>query len=102
MGAGTLHCQARGREVGRVSDLNTAVLRDPHYVAHAQEWTDRLHAYLASQIGQRMGLDAGTYSLEFRLIGMNAALGSMENRRGEPIEVGGLGLITAQTAETAE
>jgi hypothetical protein len=79
-----------------------AVLRDPHYVAHAQEWTDRLHAYLASQIDQRMGLDAGTYSLEFRLIGMNAALGGMENRRGEPVEVGVLGLITAQTAETAE
>ena len=79
-----------------------AVLRDPHYVTHAQQWVDELQAYLASQIAQRMGLDADAYSLEFRLIGMSAALGGMENRRGDPVEIGILGLITAQTAETAE
>jgi len=79
-----------------------AVLRDPHYVTRAQNWAHELHAYLTSQIAQRMGLNADAYSLEFRLIGMNSALGSMENRRGDPVEVGILGLITAQTAETAE
>jgi hypothetical protein len=79
-----------------------AVLRDPHYVTHAQMWVDELLAYLTCQITERMGLYAGAYSLEFRLIGMNAALGAMENRRGEPVEVGILGLITAQTAETSE
>jgi acyclic terpene utilization AtuA family protein len=79
-----------------------AVLRDPHYVARAQKWADELHAYLACQISQRMGLHAEAYSLEFRLIGINAALGAMENRLGEPVEVGVLGLITAQTAESAE
>jgi hypothetical protein len=78
-----------------------AVLRDPHYVTRAREWADELHAYLACQIAQRMGLDSSAYSLEFRLIGMNSALGSMENRRGEPVEVGVLGLIMAQTAEMA-
>jgi hypothetical protein len=79
-----------------------AVLRDPHYVAHAQMWADELHAFLACQIAQRMGLGDDAYSLEFRLIGMNSALGDMENRRGEPVEVGILGLITARTAEMAE
>ena len=79
-----------------------AVLRDPHYVAQAQKWAAELHAYLASQIAQRLGLHAEAYSLEFRLIGINSALGTMENRLGQPIEVGILGLITAQTAETAE
>jgi hypothetical protein len=78
------------------------VLRDPHYVTHAQKWADELQAYLTCQIAERMGLHAGAYLLEFRLIGMNSALGGMENRRGEPVEVGILGLITAQTAETAE
>jgi acyclic terpene utilization AtuA family protein len=79
-----------------------AVLRDPHYVARAQQWADELHGYLADQIARRMGLHGDAYSLEFRLIGINSALGGMENRRGEPVEVGILGLITAQTAETAE
>jgi hypothetical protein len=79
-----------------------SVLRDPHYVTHAQKWIDELHEYLRGQISMRMGLNADAYSLEFRLIGVNSALGGMENRRGEPVEVGVLGLITAQTAETAE
>jgi hypothetical protein len=79
-----------------------AILRDPHYVTQAQKWADELHAYLACQIAQRIGLHVDGYSLEFRLIGMNSALGGMENRRGEPVEVGILGLITAPTAETAE
>jgi hypothetical protein len=79
-----------------------AVLRDPHYVALAQKWADELRAFLACQIAQRMGLGDDAYSLEFRLIGMNSALGDMENRRGEPVEVGILGLITARTAEMAE
>ena len=79
-----------------------ALLRDPHYVAHAQRWADELHDFLTCQIAQRMGLHDDAYSLEFRLIGMNSALGHMENRRGEPVEVGILGLITAPTAEMAE
>jgi hypothetical protein len=79
-----------------------AVLRDPHYVAHAQRWADELRAFLTCQIAQRMGLDDDAYSLEFRLIGMNSALGHMESRHGEPVEVGILGLITARTAEMAQ
>jgi hypothetical protein len=79
-----------------------AVLRDHRYVANAQRWVDELHAYLTDQIAKRMGLGAEAYALEFRLIGMNSALGDMENRQGEPVEVGVLGLITAPTAELAE
>ena len=77
------------------------ILRDPHYVMHAQKWVDQLNAYLTTQITTRLGLDAETYSLEFRLIGINSALGGMENRRSEPVEIGVLGLITAPSAETA-
>jgi hypothetical protein len=79
-----------------------AILRDVRYVTHAQKWVEELHAYVSGQVAQRMRLDASAYSLEFRLIGMNSALGALENRRGEPVEVGVLGLITADTAETAE
>ena len=55
-----------------------AVLRDPHYVTRAQKWAHELHAYLTIQIAHRIGLNADAYSLEFRLIGMNSALGSMD------------------------
>jgi hypothetical protein len=74
-----------------------AVLRDAHYVANARKWVDQLHGFLTQTIAQRMGLAPDDYTLEFRLIGIDAALGAMENRNGDPVEVGVLGLITAAT-----
>lgn len=78
-----------------------AVLRDAHYVANARAWIDKLTAFLTRQIGERMGLSTSAYALEFRLIGVDSALGAMENRTGAPVEVGVLGLVTAATAEQA-
>ena len=78
-----------------------AVLRQPHYVAHAQAWADKLHAYLTAQITERMGLTPPDYTLEFRMIGVNAALGGLENRNGQPAEVGVLGIVTAATQAIA-
>jgi len=78
-----------------------AVLRQPHYVANAQAWADKLHAFLTAQITERMGLTPPDYTLEFRLIGVNAALGGLENRNGQPAEVGVLGIVTAATQAIA-
>jgi hypothetical protein len=80
-----------------------AVLRDPRYVAQARDWVEGLTAFLTAEIARRMGLDAKDYTLEFRLIGVDAALGAMEAKVGQPAEVGVLGIITARTqAEAAE
>jgi len=80
-----------------------AVLRDPRYVDHAQDWVDGLTAHCVAAIAGRTGMGPEDYSLEFRLIGVNSALGAMENRRGQPVEVGVLGIITAPTqAQAAE
>lgn len=78
-----------------------AVLRQQHYVTHAQEWADKLHAFLTAQITERMGLTPPDYTLEFRMIGVNGALGALENRQGQPAEVGVLGIVTATTQEIA-
>ncbi len=89
-------------EGARIAGFQTtilAVLRDAHYVANAAKWADQLRTYLVDMIAARMGLAATDYALEFRLIGVNSALGAMENRSGDPVEVGVLGLITAKTAE---
>ena len=79
-----------------------AILREERYVRHAREWTEKLHAFLTEQIAARMGLGAADYTLEFRLIGVDGALGAAEHRQGDPVEVGVLGLITAASAETAD
>ncbi|MFT7060517.1 MAG: hypothetical protein ACJASV_003039 [Pseudorhodobacter sp.] len=78
-----------------------AILRDAHYVANAQAWADKLQGFLLELVQKRMGLSPDSYSLDFRLMGQNAALGAMENRVGAPVEIGVLLIITAQDAETA-
>ncbi|MFZ1481427.1 MAG: acyclic terpene utilization AtuA family protein [Paracoccaceae bacterium] len=78
-----------------------AVLRDPHYVAHARDWVAGLTAFLHGEISRRMGLAAKDYTLEFRLIGVDAALGAMESRQGLPAEVGVLGIVTADSQAKA-
>jgi hypothetical protein len=91
-------------EGARIAGYQTtilAVLRDAHYVANARRWVERLQDFLTDTIAHRMGLAATEYTMEFRLIGIDATLGAMENRTGDPVEVGVLGLITAATAETA-
>lgn len=72
-----------------------AMLRDRHYVAHARDWVARLERFLHAEISTRMGLDAATYALDFRLIGVDATLGALENRSGDPVEVGVLLIVTA-------
>ena len=78
-----------------------AVLRDPRYVAHARDWVAGLTAFLHGEISRRMGLTPEDYTLEFRLIGVDAALGASETRAGQPAEVGVLGIVTADSQARA-
>jgi hypothetical protein len=77
------------------------MLREPRYVANAQAWVDRLSGELQRQIAARMGLGAGDYTLDFRLIGVNATLGPLETGTAVPNEVGVLLVTTAGTQERA-
>ena len=78
-----------------------AILRDPRYVARARDWVAGLQAFLAAEISRRMGLEPPAYTLEFRLIGIEGALGAMETRQGQPVEVGVLGIVTAASQALA-
>ncbi len=90
-----------GAKIGGYQTTIMAILRDERYVAQAREWADKLHGFVSGQIEKRMGLSAMEYDLEFRLIGIDAALGSLESKHSAPAEVGVLGIITAEDAETA-
>ena len=78
-----------------------AILRDAHYVANAQKWTNQLQEFLVKEISRRMDLAPEDYTLEFRLIGVDATLGKLESKASLPSEVGVLGIITATDQETA-
>lgn len=77
------------------------LLREPRYVAQAEAWVARLTEFLTGEIASRMGLSAGEYHLDFRLIGKSATLGALETARAEPPEVGVLCIVTAPTPERA-
>ncbi len=77
------------------------LLRQPKYVAAAREWTQRLGAFLHDKIQQQMALSISQYDIEFRLIGIDATLGNLENLDVVPAEVGVLMLVTAQAQDTA-
>ena len=77
------------------------ILRDARYVANAGRWLERLEAFLAREIPIRTGLDACDYAIEFRLIGVNAALGSLETKASDPAEIGVLAIVTAATQAAA-
>lgn len=90
-----------GARIGGYQTTTLAILRDERYVANARQWVDKLHTFLVRQIEKRMGLAVDAYDLEFRLIGIDAALGPLENKPSTPAEVGVLGIITASDQETA-
>jgi hypothetical protein len=86
-------------EGARIAGYQTtilAVLRNAHYAENAQAWVDRLTGFLHGEIATRMGLSQDEYDLQFRLMGVDAALGPLENRTGAPVEVGVLGIVTAR------
>ena len=77
------------------------LLREPRYVHNAEAWGMRLEKRLHREIQGQMGLSAGGYRLELRLIGKNATLGALEFLPSQPSEVGVMLLVTASDRETA-
>lgn len=90
-----------GAKVAGFQTTILATLRAPHYVAHARDWVEQLTAFLQDDIRRKMALEPEAYGLEFRLIGIDSALGALENRKGDPVEVGVLGIVTAPTQAIA-
>lgn len=89
------------RAAGYQSTL-MAILRDARYVDNAHQWVARLTGFLHDEIESRMGLTTSDYDIELRLLGVDAALGSLERRQSAPVEVGVLVLITAQSEHIAD
>ena len=78
-----------------------AVVRNPRYVERIREWSDKLQEFLKAEIKSRTGREDHTYGFEFRLIGVDAALGALEFKKSAPAEVGVLGIATAESQEAA-
>ena len=89
------------RRVGYQSVLLT-LLRDAHYVQNARAWCDDILIKCNAKVQDRLGLDPDAFTIELRIIGQNATLGTLENREVDAVELGVLGIVTAQTPQLIE
>jgi hypothetical protein len=90
-----------GARIVGYQSVGLAVIRDRHYVRHARAWATDIEHQVRAKIEARMGLAPESFAVELRLIGMDATLGGIENRRELPVEVGILGILTCPTPEQA-
>lgn len=90
-----------GARIVGYQTVGLAVVRERRYVEHVREWAADVEARVRDKIVARMGLAPDAFSVEIRLIGMDATLGALENRHDIPVEVGILGILTCPTAELA-
>ncbi len=76
--------------------VSLALVRDPRYVANIREWAQDIEQKCTAKARARV---SGDFTLELRLIGVNATLGPLEPQTQSGAEIGVLGIVTAQTAE---
>jgi len=72
-----------------------SLVRDSRYVACIRAWCADIEARAAEKIAARLGPDPSD-RIELRRIGVDATLGELERRGGEPAEVGVLAIVTAR------
>ncbi|WP_425101553.1 acyclic terpene utilization AtuA family protein [Tropicibacter sp. S64] len=91
-------------EAARTAGYQTtllATLRNRRYVENAQEWADKLLAFLDGKLAASLDLPRDSYTIDVRLIGVDSALGALEARKGDPTEVGAFVIVTAPTQADA-
>ena len=81
--------------------ISLALLRDRHYVENAETWAADVARQCSIKCCDRLDIAPGDFDIELRLIGKNATLGALETRQGQPVEIGVLALVTAETESLA-
>lgn len=90
-----------GAVIAGYQSVLISTLRDPHYVANARAWAQDIEAKCSAKVIDRLGLADDDFHIEIRLIGVDATLGALETEGPLPREVGAMGIVTAQSQDTA-
>jgi hypothetical protein len=100
---GPYSVKLEGARIAGYQTVSLTLLRDRRYVANARAWADDITARCQAAVAQRMGLAPEDFTIELRLIGVDATLGALENAAVTPVEVGVIAIATAPTeAQAAE
>ena len=90
-----------GVRIAGYQTTSLVLVRNLHYVQHIMTWVDSLKCFLKKSIKEKFALAENSFSIDFRLIGSEGTLGSLEIRHSQPTEVGVLGIVTATSQELA-
>ena len=92
-------------EAAKLSGYQTTLLtivREPNYVAHIDDWIEKLSRICNTKIKQSMTNSKSTHSIDFRVIGKNAVLGELEFSESLAPELGVLVIVTADSQGEAD
>lgn len=90
-----------GAMIAGYQSVLMVLLRDKRYVENAQKWADDIQEKCSAKVTDRLALDDSDFSIELRLIGQNASFGYLERRTDAPVEIGVMGIVTANSQELA-
>lgn len=97
----TYTVKLEGARIAGYQTILMATLRDRHYVENVREWCDGILSRHAAKVRERMGLADDDFTVELRVMGVDATLGALERRVASPVEVGVVGVVTAGSQERA-
>ena len=90
-----------GARVAGYQTILMALLRDPRYVAAAEDWANDIVEKCRAKALARTDASPDDFTIEIRVVGKNATLGPLETQDGAPVEIGALGIVTATTQALA-
>ena len=83
-----------GAGPGGFQTASLVLVREPRYVKNIRAWCDDIEVKCTAQAAPRV---EGAFSVELRVIGRDATLGALEPNPRAAVEVGVLGIVTAET-----
>ena len=90
-----------GVRIAGYQTISLVLVRNIHYVRNINTWVNSLKLFLEKSIMEKFALETNSFFIDFRLIGSEGTLGSLENQHSQPTEVGVLGIVTTETQELA-
>lgn len=98
----TYTVKLEGARISGYQNIMLTLIRDRNYVENVELWTADIHKKVGAKIIDRLNLDLDDFTIEMRLIGLNATMGDVEHSQIRPSEIGVLAIITAKNAELAD
>ena len=90
----TYTVKLEGARSGGFQTVSLALVREPRYVANIREWVADIEEKCVAKARARL---TDPFTLELRLIGVDATLGALDVAAQIGSEVGVLGIVTAET-----